>query len=214
MTVVNLAKRRSQPAGGRRRSRSSRNFNRTPLRSRKVHRLGRTRIALYTVAGLIVAAVIWASLSTVDQIVTAQGKLVASQPKLVVQPLETSVIQEDRGRGGRCRKARGLALTTLDPTFPKADVDAPRIGAFDAAIERLKAELDERDFIPSDPANPEDAVQLRLFRQRKGYYEASLGNYDAQIASLQAERQTNEAEGVLTARRLTPCARSRRCVRS
>ena len=89
-------------------------------------------------------------------------------------------------------------------TFPKADVDAlrTRIGAFDPAIERLKAELDERDLIPPDPANPEDAVQLSLFRQRSGYYEASLGNYDAQIASLQEELQTNEAEGVLTARRL------------
>jgi hemolysin D len=89
-------------------------------------------------------------------------------------------------------------------TFPKADVDAlrTRIGAFDPAIERLKAELDERDLIPPDPANPEDAVQLSLFRQRSGYYEASLGNYDAQIASLQEKLQTNEAEGVLTARRL------------
>jgi hemolysin D len=152
---------------------------------------------------LIVAAVIWASLSTVDQIVTAQGKLVTTQPKLVVQPLETSVIRGIEVAVGDVVK-RGHALATLDPTFPKADVDAlrTRITAFDAAIERLKAELDGRDFTPPDPANPEDAVQARLFRQRKGYYEASLGNYDAQIASLQAELQTNEAEGDLTARRL------------
>jgi hypothetical protein len=30
-----------------------------------------------------------------------------------------------------------------------------------------------------------------LFLQRKGYYEASLRNYDAQIASAGAELQTN-----------------------
>ena len=38
--------------------------------------------------------------------------------------------------------------------------------------------------------------------QRKGYYEASLKNYDAQIASARAELQTNTNEETLTLRRL------------
>jgi HlyD family secretion protein len=45
-------------------------------------------------------------------------------------------------------------------------------------------------------------VQARLFTQRKGYYAASLDNYDAQIASLQAELATNQSEEALTAKRL------------
>jgi hemolysin D len=162
-----------------------------------------TRITLYTVAALVVAAVVWASLSTVDEIVTAQGKLTTTQPNLVVQPLETSVIREIHAAVGDSVH-RGQALATLDPTFPKADVDAlrTRIAALNAAIERLEAELDARDFVAPDPANPEDAVQARLFRQRKGYYESSLTNYDAQLASLQAELQTNKSEEVLTGQRL------------
>lgn len=162
-----------------------------------------TRITLYLVAALIAAAVTWASLSTVDEIVTAQGKLVTTHPNLVVQPLETSVIREIHVAVGDVVR-RGQALATLDPTFPKADVDAlrTRIAAFDATIERLEAELNARNFIPLDPANPEDAAQARLFTQRKGYYEASLNNYDAQIASLQAELETNKSEAALTVKRL------------
>jgi hemolysin D len=162
-----------------------------------------TRITLYIVAVLIVIAVAWASLFSVDQIVTAQGKLTTTQPNLVIQPLETSVIRELNVEVGDVVE-RGQALVTLDPTFSKADVDAlrTRIAAFEAAIERLEAELNGRDFIAPDSTNPEDSVQARLYVQRKGYYASSIDNYDAQIASLQAELQTNKSEEALTTQRL------------
>jgi HlyD family secretion protein len=160
-------------------------------------------LALYMVALLIVAAVAWASLSHVDKIVTAQGKLTTTQPSLVVQPLETSVIREIHVAVGDVVH-RGQPLATLDPTFPKADVDAlrMRIAALDATIARLEAELDDRDFVAPDAANPESMAQLRLFLQRKAYVSASLDNYDAQIASLQSELQTSKSEEGLTALRL------------
>jgi HlyD family secretion protein len=203
MTVVNLAKRWSRLAGRRAALQIVSEFQPDAVEIEESAPPQTTRIALYTAVLLVLAAVIWASLSTVEQIVTAEGKLVTTEPKLVVQPLETSVIRGIEVAVGDVVR-RGRALATLDPTFPEADVDAlrTRVGAFDAAIKRLEAELDGRDFTPPEPANPEDLVQARLFRQRKGYYEASLENYDAQIASLQAEAQTNEAEGALTAQRL------------
>ncbi|TMJ82197.1 MAG: HlyD family type I secretion periplasmic adaptor subunit, partial [Alphaproteobacteria bacterium] len=161
-----------------------------------------TRLTLYAVAVLIVAAVVWASLSKVDEIVTAQGKLTTTEPNLVVQPLETSVIRELHVAVGDVVH-RDQPLATLDPTFPKADVDAlrTRIAALDAAIARLEAELDGGDFVPPDPTNPDGAVQSKLFQQRRGYFKASLNNYDAQIASLEAQLQTNKSEEALTAQR-------------
>jgi hemolysin D len=203
MTVVDLAKRRLRLRDGPTAPGIISEFQSDAVEIEESAPPRTTRITLYTVAVLIVAAVIWASLSTVDQIVTAQGKLITTEPNLVVQPLETSVIRDVHVAAGDAVQ-RGQALATLDPTFSKADVDAlrTRIAAFDAAIERLGAELDTRDFVPPDPKNREDAVQARLFAQRNGYYKASLGNYDAQIASLQAELQTNETEGALTAQRL------------
>src|SRR3954452_11227021 len=52
------------------------------------------RATLYCIVALIAVAVAWASLSQVDMIVTAPGKLITMRPNLVVQPLETSVIRE------------------------------------------------------------------------------------------------------------------------
>jgi hemolysin D len=203
MTVVDLAKRRSRVKGGSPMSQIVSEFQPDAVEIEERSPPAVTRITLYMIAALIVVAVGWASLSTVDEIVTAQGKLTTTQPNVVVQPLETSVIRDIRVAVGDSVH-RGQALATLDPTFPKADVDAlrTRIAALDATIERLEAELDGRDFVTPDPANPEDAVQSRLFLQRKGYFQASLNNYDAQIASLQAELQTNKSEETLTAQRL------------
>src|SRR5689334_14677175 len=45
------------------------------------------RFTLYCLLALIVVAVAWATVSKVDMIVTAQGKLVTVRPNLVVQPL-------------------------------------------------------------------------------------------------------------------------------
>ena len=201
MTVVTLAKRRLQVGPATPQIISEFQPNAVEIEERNPPRM--TRITLYLVGVLIAAAVIWASLSTVDEIVTAQGKLIAIHPNLVVQPLETSVIREIHVAVGDVVH-RGQALATLDPTFSKADVDAlrTRIAAFEATIERLEAELNARDLVQPDPANPEDAAQARLYTHRKGYYQASLNNYDAQISSLQAELETNKSEAALTANTL------------
>ena len=145
------------------------------------------RITLYVVVTLILTAVVWASFSTVDTIIAAQGKLITTKSNLVVQPLETSVIREINVKVGDTVR-RGQALATLDPTFSQADVDQlrRRFSSLDAESRRLQAELDELDFTVSDPKYPDEVLQERVFGQRKEYYEKSLQNYDAQIAGLQA----------------------------
>jgi HlyD family secretion protein len=214
MTVVNLAKRRLRFRDGPTAPQIILEFQPDAVEIEESTPPRTTRATLYTVVVLIVASVTWASFSTVDQIVTAQGKLITTQPNLVVQPLETSVIREIHVAVGDVVQ-RGQALATLDPTFSRADVEAlrTRIAAFEATIERLEAELNARDFIAPHPGNQEDAVQARLFAQRNGYYKASLSNYDAQIGSLQAELQTNKSEEALTAQRLGT-ARSIEAMRS
>lgn len=161
------------------------------------------RMTLYAVVALILAAVTWACLSSVDAIVTAPGKLITTSPNLVVQPLETSVIREVHVKVGDTIN-RGDVLATLDPTFSQADVAQLRtkFSALDAAINRLDAELNGRDFTAADPANPDNALQARLFIQRKAFYETSLRNYDAQIASAQANLKTSQDEEPLMAQRL------------
>src|SRR5262249_15507727 len=100
------------------------------------------RATLYCVVLLILTAVGWATWSRIDMIVAAQGKLITTRPNLVVQPLETSVIRNIHVRAGD-RVNKGDLLATLDPTFSQADLDQlhNKVAAFDASINRLRAEL-------------------------------------------------------------------------
>ena len=161
------------------------------------------RLTLYCVVALILAAVGWAAGSQVDMIVTAQGKLITTRPNLVVQPLETSVIREIHVRAGDVVN-RGDVLATLDPTFSQADLDQlrTRVAAFDATINRLKAELGGYDFVVTDSANPDDVLQGKMFVQRRTFYETQLRNFDAQIASARANLKTGQDEEAVLVQRL------------
>lgn len=160
------------------------------------------RATLYCVVAMIAVAVTWASVSTVDMIVTAQGKLITTRPNLVVQPLETSVIRDIHVRAGD-RVNRGDLLATLDPTFSQADLDQLRnkVAAFDASINRLRAELDGFEYVVGNSASADEVLQRKVFLQRKASYDAQMQNYDAQIASAQANLKTAQDEqGVLIQR--------------
>lgn len=161
------------------------------------------RLTLYCVLALIIAAVVWASVSQVDTIVTAQGKLITLRPNIVVQPLETSVIREIHVKPGD-RVNRGDVLATLDPTFSQADLDQlrNRVAAFDASIDRLRAEVDGADYVAREPANGDQALQRAMFLQRRSAYDAQMQNYDAQIASAQANLRTAQNEEPVLLQRL------------
>jgi hemolysin D len=161
------------------------------------------RATLYCVLALIVAAVTWATLSRVDMIVTAQGKLITTRPNLVVQPLETSVIRAIHVKAGD-RVNKGDLLATLDPTFSQADLDQlqNRVAAFDASINRLRAELGGQEYTVGDSANADDILQRKVFLQRKSSYNAQMQNNDAQIASAQANLKTAHDEETVLIQRL------------
>jgi HlyD family secretion protein len=129
--------------------------------------------------------------------------LIAISPNVVVQPLETSVVREIHVKTGDLVR-RGQSLATLDPTFSQADVNQlrTRVIALDATINRLKAELDGQNFVAADSKNLDEVLQVKLFLQRKAHYETSLRNYDAQIASAQANLKTSQDEEVMLRQRL------------
>ena len=173
------------------------------LEERRPPRLA--RITLYVVTALIVAAVSWASLSHVDEVVTASGKLITSAPHLVIQPLETSVVRTlDVTVGDVVRK--GQVLAQLDPTFSQADLGQleSRIADFDAQINRIEAELANKPYEAGPKANAEEVLQQRLFTQRKASLESAIANYDAQIARDEGSLASSlNEEKVLTTRRDT-----------
>ncbi|MCD2185365.1 HlyD family type I secretion periplasmic adaptor subunit [Rhizobium sp. GN54] len=145
------------------------------------------RLTLYGITALIAAAITWASLSEIDEVVVAPGKLITTRPTIVVQPIETSIVRTiDVAQGDTVRA--GQVLATFDPTFSQADVDLQRtkFAALDAQANRLAAELSGEDYAKSAGFSPDERLQLQLFGQRLAFHTAQLQNFDHQIAGQNA----------------------------
>lgn len=161
------------------------------------------RITLYAVVLFIGCAVTWASVSTVDEIVVAPGRLITERPLLVVQPLEKAVIREIAARPGELVRA-GQVLARLDPTFPEADVEQLRskIGMLQAQVDRLEAELAGAVYEPSAAPTHDEMMQVRLAQQRAAYYGSMLRDFDTRIARSRAALGAASQEETVLARRL------------
>lgn len=140
---------------------------------------------------LLGVAVLWASLSSIDRVVTARGRLVTEATDMVLQPLEISMIRAVLVEQGQTVKA-GQPLFRLDPTVTAADaaVLESQLRGLDAEIARMEAELrGEEDFVA---AAPDDAgLQRSILEQRRREYAARLEGYEHQQAGLDARIAAN-----------------------
>jgi hemolysin D len=78
------------------------------------------RAVLWTVMGLCVSAVAWASLGKVDIVAVASGKVVPNDRVKVIQSVGLGTVKSIRVRDGQRVKA-GEILIELDPTLAEAD---------------------------------------------------------------------------------------------
>ena len=155
------------------------------------------RSVVYIVAALIVTTALWATFSQVDRVVTARGKLITVDPLMVVQPLETAVIRSINVGVGDFVKA-GTVLATLDPTFTESQevANRERLSSMKAEAQRLEAEIYGRPFPPM--SNEEEALepkylqlQTTVYEHRRAEYDASVASSDAEIRRLEASLVTN-----------------------
>jgi HlyD family secretion protein len=154
------------------------------------------RLTLYLLLALIVSAIGWASVSYVDRIVVAHGKLVTTAPTIVVQPMETSLIRTINVRPGDMVR-QGDILATLDPTFTEADVGQLeyKLASLAAQIGRLEAELDERPYLlPEGTASADERLQGITYAKRHQQFEARLVAFDQQLAQAEAGIATKKAD--------------------
>lgn len=161
------------------------------------------RLTLYGVTAFIGIAIVWASVSQIDEVVIATGKLITTQPTIVVQPLETSIIRTIDVAVGEEVHA-GQTLATLDATFSQSDVDQLRMkfAALDAQVKRIEAELAGTDYVKMAGNSSEELLQVQLFGQRRAFYTAQLQNFGQQIAGQAAAIEAGkDQEAVLSNRR-------------
>src|SRR5947207_12380702 len=126
------------------------------------------RATVYVLAGFMVALLLVAVFVRLDRVVYSNGQVVTTQPTLVMQALDPSLIKTIDVREGERVKA-GEVLATLDPTFAAADVGAlqQQVASLDAQIARCEAELANR---PYDPTPAADPAMDRYVQLQRSYY--------------------------------------------
>jgi len=164
---------------------------------------GFARKTLHVLVLSILIFLIWASISQLDQVVVAQGRLINPLPNVVVQPLETSIVQTVDVRVGQVVK-KGDQLATLDATFAQADESdiKSRLNSLETQILGLEAEL-AGDSIQIKTANtPDEKLQAQLLTERRGSYKAQQLRLNETLSKLRAQLATNRNDQQLIMTRL------------
>jgi hemolysin D len=157
------------------------------------------RFTAFALCGLVAAAVIWASLSHIDMVAVADGKVVPLGQVKVVQPLETAMIRAIHVDEGD-HVTSGQLLVDLDPTEARADLDALIYNLTQAALDAEVARMlltrnPDEHFRGPEGADPELVEQSHSQAQREIEKQlATIAGFEADIAQKNAELQSNDAQ--------------------
>ncbi|AWJ93496.1 HlyD family type I secretion periplasmic adaptor subunit (plasmid) [Azospirillum baldaniorum] len=152
------------------------------------------RSVVWTLAVMVVLFIILASVTTLDRVVTASGRIISQEPTIVVQPLEISLIRSLNVRAGQTVR-QGDVLATLDATFSAADVAQleRQVAKLSAEIERMNAEAANTPYTVAGK-DPDKLLQESIWRYRQAEYAAKLANFDQRMATLQATIKNNQTD--------------------
>ena len=80
------------------------------------------RAIVWTIIGVVAAALVWSYVGWVDIVAVAPGKIIPSGHSKVIQPLDTGVVAVIHIQDGQV-VTKGQVLIELDPTQNRADHD-------------------------------------------------------------------------------------------
>ncbi|MET4797455.1 HlyD family type I secretion periplasmic adaptor subunit [Bradyrhizobium sp. LB11.1] len=145
---------------------------------------------------LFCVATVWATVSKVDVVATASGKIVVNGRTKVIQPAETGVVRAIHVRDGAMVKA-GDVLIELDPTITAAEVDHVKsdLVATQLDIARLRAALGPGDPIaafspPVGASQQEIDLHRQFLASQMAEHTTRLSELDGQLRQKKAESET------------------------
>ena len=142
--------------------------------------------------GFCVVMLIWATVSEVDVVATATGRLIPSERIKQVQPSEDGVVHKILVEEG-ARVSAGQPVVVLDSTALEADVRRLDVEIRNARLSRLRliAALEGRDDFdlsrPAESASSEAAVQLAYLRTLIQQYRAGQARMKGELDFARAE---------------------------
>jgi HlyD family secretion protein len=161
----------------------------------------RSRFVVWLIASMFAAMLVVAFTLPIDRIVVGSGKVIPTDPNVVVQPLETSIVRSIDVEEGQIVH-KGDVLARLDPTFAAADAagSEQQAQSLQAEVDRLRAELDGRTYL-SDGSQA-GQLQAMMYTQRHAEFSYKLENYRQKIDSLQAKLDQANSDIALYTERL------------
>lgn len=140
------------------------------------------RLTIWVIAAAILSSVGVMGFYSVDRVVAVPGKVVATIPNMVVQPLETSIVRQINVREGQVVH-EGDRLAMLDPTFVAADAGSldTQVTSLQAEVDRLDAEANARSYLGN--GSPASQLQAMIFAQKHAERTARIKSYHQRIDS-------------------------------
>jgi hemolysin D len=158
------------------------------------------RAVAATIMAIFCFFAMWASLSQIDIVASASGKIIPSGGTKVIQPFEAGIVRAIHVRDGQQVRA-GDVLVELDPTMNESDRDHLRSDLISTQLEiaRLKAGLADMKnpldgFRPPSNATPAQVdMQRDYLIKQTAEHRAKIEVLDRQLEQKQAERDTIQA---------------------
>ena len=152
------------------------------------------RAIVLMIAVFFCAALLWASLGTVDIVASATGKIVPTGRTKVVQPFETGVVRAIHVRDGQTVKA-GDVLIELDPTITQAEQGHLQSDLIAAQLDiaRLRAAMSDKAD-PMGDFRPPDGASASLIAMERQYLTNQVTEHRAKLAALDDQKTQREAE--------------------
>lgn len=158
------------------------------------------RIILWVIILATVFAVVWASLSRVDIVAVAEGRVIPRGKLQSVETAESGIVRAILVSEGD-RVTKGQSLIELDPTFADADADAARTELATARLQRARA-LALLQYSEGKPwkVNPEglaegvEAAETLLVAARIREFEAKIASFDARLSGASSALQQADTE--------------------
>lgn len=154
-----------------------------------------SNLLLWLIMGFFAVFVLWASIVQLDRTIHAPGRIVPSARLQVVSNLEAGIISAILVRSGDVVR-QGQPLVRLDQTQTDAELGSNEmtVGALDAKIARLNAEVNGREPSYPRPRNAAEADQIEIERLLHASRISDLLSASAAASARQAQAQRAVAE--------------------
>lgn len=151
----------------------------------------RARAVLFTIAGVLVALLVWAAFANVDEVTRGTGKVIPSRQLQIIQAVDGGIVSEILAKEGQVVEA-GQLLLKIDPTRFVSSLRENRAEYISlvAKAARLRALAEGHTLVMPPEVESEFPI---IAMQERNLYEARRMEMEAQVSiARQQQAQRNQ----------------------